>query len=100
MKSLSEADQRHLETAQVWFMLGGCQDANEELVNITPQFRAPVSRLIGPQTALCAVDLALGPIRIDRDRFPGSQTSVGMGRPAAVDSHWRVYVPHTLLNPR
>jgi hypothetical protein len=100
MKSLSEPDQRYLKTARVWFKLCGWQDANEELVNITPQFRGPTPRLIGPQTGLCAVDRALGPIRIDRDRFPGSPASAGMSRPAALDSHRRVYVPHTLLNPR
>ena len=40
MKELSGSDERHLEAAQGWLMLGNWLEANEELENITPLFRA------------------------------------------------------------
>ncbi len=33
-------DHRHLEAARGWLGLGDCQSANDELEEITPQFRA------------------------------------------------------------
>ena len=39
MKSLSTEDQRHLEAAQGWLILGDFVEADAELDNITPLFR-------------------------------------------------------------
>ncbi len=40
MKSLDDHDKRHFEAAQGWLILGNHLEANEELENITPVFRA------------------------------------------------------------
>src|SRR5438876_7607862 len=40
MRSLSPSDQRHLEAAQGWLILGNHLEANEELENISPRCRA------------------------------------------------------------
>ena len=39
MSSLSQTDQRYLEAARGWLMLGNWLEANEELERITPQMR-------------------------------------------------------------
>ncbi len=39
MKPLSPQDNRHLEAAQAWLVLGNFEEANAELNNITPLFR-------------------------------------------------------------
>lgn len=40
MKSLSEQDRQHLDAAEGWLGLGDHASANEELEQITPEFRA------------------------------------------------------------
>jgi hypothetical protein len=41
MKSLPLEGQRHLDAAQGWFELGNHLEANEELEQITAEYRAP-----------------------------------------------------------